>query len=237
MEILEVSLASNDISGSRLFYEDVLGLKIQVQSQSFVSITAGQTKLSFNYMHGIKPVYHFAFNVPCNHLDEILKYLQKSLEIMPASEDGRLIADFKSWNARSFYFNDNNGNILECIARYDLNNRSTQWNPGSFILNISEIGIVVQNVGEAQKLLQNGGIPLFSKGPQTPDFSVLGDDTGLIILKDIKHGWMPNNLTPKPFPTRVLISQAEKSFELTLTKGNLGLKKKKSNTSPSISSS
>lgn len=223
MEILEVSLASNDISGSKSFYEDLLGLKIQFQSQSSLSMIAGQTKLSFNHMPGIEPIYHFAFNVPGNHLNEILKYLQQNVEIMPASEDGGLIADFKSWNAKSFYFNDNNGNILECIARFDLNDRSTKWNSRSFILNISEIGIVVQNVREAQELLQNCGIPLFSKGPQTPDFSVLGDDNGLIILKDTKHGWMPSNLTPEPFPTRVLLSHAEKLFELTLSKETLEL--------------
>ena len=29
------------------------------------------------------------------------------------------IADFSSWNAKAFYFHDNNGNILELITHYD----------------------------------------------------------------------------------------------------------------------
>ena len=139
---------------------------------------------------------------------------------MPASANGELVADFKSWNAKAFYFNDNNGNILECIARLDLNN-SAEWNPATFILNISEIAFVVGNIPETERYLRKRGMPLFAKGPQTADFSVLGDEDGLIILKDQLSGWMPNNLAPRPFETRVLILEEGREFEVGFFDGEL----------------
>lgn len=217
MNILEISLLSNDISATKSFYKDLLGLKILKDDPDSVSFSAGQTTLTFNHIGGLDPVYHFAFNIPSNQLYQAMEYVQKRKDILPVSENGELIADFTGWNAKSFYFNDENGNILECIARFDLNNETQDWNPDSFILNISEIAFVVSDVPEAANMLHQRGIPLFPKGPQSSDFSVLGDNHGLIILKDIKGGWMPNNLTPHPFETKALIQQDHLKFTLTLT--------------------
>lgn len=158
MNILEVTLLSNDISGTKSFYTDFLGLKILKEGPESVSFSAGQTKLTFNHIGGIEPVYHFAFNIPPNQLNSALEYVQKGKEILPASANGELIADFKGWNAKSFYFNDENGNILECIARFDLNNETQDWNPNSFILNISEIGFVVPDVPEAENMLHRKSV-------------------------------------------------------------------------------
>ena len=225
MKILEVFLLSTDIPASTSFYTDVLGLPVLQESTSAVSFKAGETILHFNQGGNIKPVYHFAFNIPSNQLEPALEFLKTKTEVMPASGNGDLVADFKSWNAQSFYFNDNNGNILECIARFDLNNPATDWDPEAFILNVNEIAFVVTNIPETQKYLLENGIPLFSKGPQTADFSVLGDEEGLIILKDLKSGWMPNDLEPKPFETRVIIQEDQQAFKLNLSNESLRIEK------------
>lgn len=217
MNIREVSLLSNSIRETKIFYVQVLGLKIVSENPATITLQAGQTTLIFYQTDSIDPTYHFAFNIPGNQLDTVMEWLQERLEIMPASENGDLITDFKSWNAKSFYFNDNNGNILECIARFDLQNNTPVFNPQTFILNISEIGFVVTNVTDAEKLLQEKGIPPFSKGPQLPDFSVLGDDNGLVILTDMNRGWMPNHLDTKPFWSKAVIQQNTSWFELSLT--------------------
>ncbi len=219
MDILEVSLLSNDIESTRSFYKEVLKLPVSSHHSDSVSIIAGRTALIFNYVEGLEPVYHFAFNIPASQLNKVLSYLQARLEIIPASENGELIADFKSWNARSVYFNDNNGNILECVARFDLEEHASDLQTGSFILNISEIGVVTENVSEAENMLHGSGIPLYSKGPQQEDFSVLGDDNGLVILKDKNRGWMPNNLLPKPFDMTAILKQHDQLYQLTLNDG------------------
>lgn len=221
MEIQNVTLLSNNISETKAFYRNILGLKITKEDQSSVSLIAGETALTFIHMAGIQPVYHFAFNIPHNQLHEVLEYLQKSVEIMPVTDKGDLIANFKNWNAKSIYFNDNNGNILECIARFDLDNDQRAFDLHNFILNISEIGFVVKNVPEAQNMLHQMGIPLYDRGPQEVDFSVLGDDNGLIILKGIKSGWMPNNLPPHPYNVQTIIKYNEQKFFITLEDGEL----------------
>ena len=69
------------------------------------------------------------------------------------------IAQFENWNANAVYFYDNNGNILEFIARHDLqNNQFTPFNSES-ILNISEIGIVSEAPLElANQLIDKHGL-------------------------------------------------------------------------------
>jgi catechol 2,3-dioxygenase-like lactoylglutathione lyase family enzyme len=217
MNILEISLLSNDIAETKDFYNGLLGLKILNENSSSISFQAGASKLTFNHIYNSQPVYHFAFNIPANQLDRTLKYLQTKTEIIPVPDTRQIIMDFKSWNAKSFYFFDNNGNILECIARFDLPNHNPEWNRLSFILNISEMGFVVEKVPDAEKLLEHKGIPLFAKGPQYADFSVLGDDNGLIILTDMTRGWMPHHLSPNPFWTKISVLQNQTIFEVTLT--------------------
>lgn len=145
-----------------------------------------------------------------------MRHLQDRTRILPASPRGELIADFKSWNAQSVYFNDDNGNILECIARMDLHNGTSETAAGTFVLNVSEIGFVTDDVPQAQAMLQRSGIPLYSKGPQLNDFSVLGDDHGLLILKDTNDGWMPDNVVPHPFESAAVIRQAGQTFRIEL---------------------
>lgn len=221
MEILNVKLLSNNIPATITFYRQILGLKIIKEDQSSVSLLAGNSSLNFFHFEGVQPVYHFAFNIPHNQLNEVLEYLQNKLEIMPVTNKGDLIADFKNWNAKSIYFNDNNGNILECIARFDLDNDQPDFDLHTFILNISEIGFVVNNVPEAQNMLHQMGIPLYDRGPQEADFSVLGDDNGLIILKGIQSGWMPNNLAPHPYNVQTIIKKNEQKFFVRLEDGEL----------------
>jgi catechol 2,3-dioxygenase-like lactoylglutathione lyase family enzyme len=216
MDILEISLLSGNLETTAAFYRDVLGLSLISRTPANISFRAGQSKLIFSYVEDRKPVFHFAFNIPCNRLNSVVRHLQYRTEILPASPGGELVADFKSWNAKSVYFNDNNGNILECIARMDLHNESTRTDAAASLLNISEIAFVVEDVPEAQVILQQSGIPLYSKGPQLKDFSVLGDDNGLVILKDTKDGWMPNNAAPHAFESEAVVRQADQIFRIEL---------------------
>jgi hypothetical protein len=52
------------------------------------------------------------------------------------------IADFVNWRAKSVYFFDPAGNIIELIARFDLNNASSEKFSSEQFLSLSEIGLV-----------------------------------------------------------------------------------------------
>jgi hypothetical protein len=131
------------------------------------------------------------------------------------TEDNHVIADFTNWNAKSFYFLDNNGNILEFIARRGLNNEShTPFNSSS-IISISEFGLVTDNVADtAQKLRNNYGIPLFSRQPVLRNFAAVGDDNGLLILSTTGRNWYPTDITVQGFYNKIKLHEGEKTLEI-----------------------
>jgi catechol 2,3-dioxygenase-like lactoylglutathione lyase family enzyme len=206
MKILELELLSDDILKTEVFYNEVLGLKTINKKDSGISFNAGSTKLTFRSSINIKPVYHFAFDVPNNKLFEAFDWIEKKTEIMYVIPPDK-IADFYNWNAKSFYFYDNNGNILEFIARNDLDNASQKAFDGSSILSVSEIGLVSKNVvAQCDELFDKYGLIAYSKQPKLNKFIVLGTVTGLFILVEENRDWYPTDKKSKSFWTKIVFS-------------------------------
>lgn len=190
MQINRVELCTNDLRATIGFYSGILGLEITAQDDSNVSFNAGSSVLQFRHSEE-SCRYHFAFNIPCNQLQEALTWLSQKVNVIEVSP-GNKIADFSSWNAEAVYFYDNNGNILECIARHDLQNQSDQPFGPAALESISEIGLVVDDPESyAASLADQYGLPYFSKWKLAPDFVVLGDDHGLLIIVKKGRGWYP----------------------------------------------
>ena len=84
--------------------------------------TAGKSKLIFEETDiDVNPYYHFAFNIPSNKFEEAFEWMKQKVELLWLEDYKSYIADFVNWHAKSFYFLDPAGNILELIARFDLN--------------------------------------------------------------------------------------------------------------------
>jgi catechol 2,3-dioxygenase-like lactoylglutathione lyase family enzyme len=206
MNILQLELLSDDILKTEVFYNQVLGLETIYKDSSSISFNAGSTKLTFRSSINVKPVYHFAFDVPNNKLLEAFAWVEKKTEIMYVIPPDK-IADFYNWNAKSFYFYDNNGNILEFIARNDLDNASQKAFDGSSILSVSEIGLVSKNVViQCEELFDKYGLTAYSKQPKLNKFIVLGTVTGLFILVEENRDWYPTNKKSKSFWTKIVFS-------------------------------
>jgi catechol 2,3-dioxygenase-like lactoylglutathione lyase family enzyme len=206
MNILELELLSDDILKTEVFYNEVLGLETIHKDSSSVSFNAGSTKLTFRSSINVKPVYHFAFDVPNNKLLEAFAWIEKEAEIMYVIPPDK-IADFYNWNAKSFYFYDNNGNILEFIVRNDLDNASQKAFDGSSILSVSEIGLVSKNVVvQCDELFDKYGLTAYSKQPKLNKFIVLGTVTGLFILVEENRDWYPTDKKSKSFWTKIVFS-------------------------------
>ncbi len=85
-------------------------------------------------------------------LEEAEKWLSSKTSFIKYKNKN--VIDFDNWNAKSLYFLDSTGNVLEFIARFDLENKSDKRFDASEILEISEIALVTNNVKEmAAKLL------------------------------------------------------------------------------------
>lgn len=214
MNILELELLTDNINETETFYNNSIGLKTISKNNSSISFAAGATKLTFRASRNLNPVYHFAFDIPNNKLTEAFNRIEQETEILEVIPPDK-IADFYNWNAKSFYFYDNNGNILEFIARYDLDNASDKPFDGSSIRSVSEIGFVAKNVSDlSDEICKKYGLSIFSKQPKLNKFIVLGTDTGLFILVEEDRNWYPTDKKAKSFWTKVFFDTGGKINEI-----------------------
>lgn len=191
MQILEVSIQTDDLQKTEKFYSGVLGLQTKSKDQHSISFLAGRSTLSFINSHIKDPKYHLAFNIPSNKLDEAIGWISNKTDLINIAEN-EVIAHFENWNAKSIYFFDNKGNVLEFIVRFDLDNSSENPFDSDSILSINEIGVVTNEpLAFAETIIQDHGLEYFWRGPKREDFVAVGDDDGLIVIATPGRNWYP----------------------------------------------
>ncbi|MGL4582569.1 MAG: VOC family protein, partial [Flavobacterium sp.] len=116
MNILSINIQTNQLEKSKEFYTEVLELPIIELLEESVTVQAGDTILTLEETADKVNVYHFAFNIPSNQLQSALAWAKEHLTLIENIE-GNLVTTFETWKAQSIYFTDNNGNLLEFIAR------------------------------------------------------------------------------------------------------------------------
>ena len=214
MKLEQIQIQTNNIQETTAFYQDILGLSIIEKNSKWVTIQAGNSILKFIENSTFDSIYHFAFNIPENKLEEAIEWCKNKVGLI-AIEDQNVIANFEAWNANAIYFYDNNGNLLEFISRHDLENASTENFSSKSILNISEIGIVTENPLElGNQLIEKHALEFFSKNNNSEVFSALGDDEGLLIIVKPNRNWYPTQTPSQSNPTEIRIQNNENIFEL-----------------------
>jgi len=219
MRLQEVTLKTKELEKLAAFYRDVMELPVDLSNDRLI-IKAGYSTLIFEATTDIEnPFYHIAFNIPSNKLDEALEWTKERADIIWLEEYKNLIADFKSWNAKSFYFLDPAGNILELIARFDLKDLiDEKFSPKQF-RNVSEIGIVFPTqtfYADVEQLRTKFELNYFSKQPPLDHFKAIGDDEGLFVMVPQSRNWFSTNMPSGIFPICVRFFDHEKSHQLTL---------------------
>lgn len=206
MKINEIVLVTNSITDTIAFYTEVLQLEVTDQTETGVSFGAGSTVLSFREdLVTVGPVYHFAFNIPHNQLPAAMAWLSGRVELLPVSAESN-IAEFSNWRAQAVYFKDNNGNLLEFIARHDLDNgRDVAFGPAA-IECVSEIGIAVDSVPAfIEEVVKAHGFDIYAKQAPMEKFAALGDDHGLLIIAEAGRNWFPTAIAAGKYPVKVVV--------------------------------
>jgi catechol 2,3-dioxygenase-like lactoylglutathione lyase family enzyme len=208
MKIKELVLLTNDLKQTKDFYSGKLNLEVLSERTDSASFSVGSTTLAFRQSVVKKPVYHFAFNISNNKIEEALQWCEvKGFEILCYHNTIKLI-DFPNWNAKSIYFLDNNGNILEFIARFDLPTESNLPFNEKQILNVGEIGMVVDDVKAfCEEVMKKYRIPYYEKQKPAPDFSVMGDAEGLFIVVPEHRKWFPTGVVSRKFPVEAVLEE------------------------------
>ncbi|MBK7937117.1 MAG: glyoxalase [Lewinellaceae bacterium] len=190
MKIHSIKLETAHLSGVVDFYRSVLGLHTASVEPGTVHVQIGNSWLVFAENPGFRGIYHFAFNIPCNQIREGMAWLERSNIDLIANEKGEKQMDFANWHAEATYFFDPAGNIVELIARRDLQNESDRPFGHESLLEISEVGIVCPDVlAWSERAATEYGIFPFDKQKPSADFSALGRDTGLFIVVQEGRKW------------------------------------------------
>ncbi|GAB3949903.1 hypothetical protein GCM10028805_27020 [Spirosoma harenae] len=192
MKILELDLYSNDLEATRLFYVSRLGLPLLVHSAAQITVLVGHTRLTFRLVDQPVAPYHIAINVPSDSLDVLMYYYD--LDYLPTHTPEKTVAYFPDWQAKACYFYDTNGNLLEFIARTELNLNNPALTVPELFQGISEIGLTTQDVAYTSHEIQRRfRVNQFHKTTPKPDFNALGDDNGLFILAKEGRHWLFTN--------------------------------------------
>jgi len=216
MNIIEVTIQTDNLAETAKFYAEILELRLISHDQNSVSFAAGESILRFIQSDKSNPNYHFAFNIPKNKLDEAISWITEKVELIKNPENG-IVANFEGWNAKAIYFNDNNGNILEFIARFDLENSSEEPFSSTSILSISEIGMVTDSpMNLSDYIMDEYKLGVYEKGLKTEKFVTLGNPEGLFIIAATNRIWYPTAQPAKKSFSKVRISNNNKILELAV---------------------
>ena len=220
MLLKEITLKTKDISVLYNFYRDALQLQVKHPYTNRILIEAGRTTLIFETAdYDTDPLYHFAFNIPSNKIEEALQWLKNKVELIFIEDYKSYIAEFIGWHARSVYFSDPAGNILELIARSDLDDDPQEAFSSHQICNISEIGIVFpveEFDSKTNNLLREFQLNYFPKQPPMKHFRAIGDDDGLLIVVPEHRNWYPTNTPAGIFPLALKFENKGVEYKIEL---------------------
>lgn len=220
MQILELTLSTGNPEQQKLFYCEKLKfpeIKSPGESDGF-SFQSGFTKI--NFIPGNKEArYHFAFNVRPDQFENSISWLVNSgIELLDNEEKTGKIVDFPNWKAKSVYFFDPAGNIVELIARAAI---ARAGNAPKFsaqsIVGVSEIGIVTDDVPSIRNWIENvHHVKSFERQQNSDTFSAMGDDEGLLLIVPSNRKWFMGNFDGKHFPLAIFGKNGNENVKLLL---------------------
>ena len=200
MDIFELQLQTANLEETKQFYHTRLSMPLLSSDDNEIKLSAGISTLVFTRSTLGQPFYHFAFNIPPNKFEEAFEWASSTVSLIPVV-NGNPVADFRNWNAKAFYFFDNNSNIVEFIARFDLPDHSDKPFDGASVVSISEVGLVGNSAKVySEQLMADYGLSYFSRQAPADDFVALGDDKGLFIVVNSHRNWYPTQKKSEKHP-------------------------------------
>jgi len=200
--IAELQLQTRRIDKLHKFYGMVLGLPTQRDSRQ-LTITAGSTRIVFSSVDEGEPFYHFAFNIPENKLEAARQWQKQRTKLVRKGKSE--VVHFSKWNAHSVFFRDPAGNLLEYIARHDLDNSAKGVFSPADILYASEIGLVVDDVSKTVAAARTE-LHLDIYRDNSANFASIGDEHSLLVVVKRDRKWFPARQRPaKVFPLAATI--------------------------------
>ncbi|KML33490.1 VOC family protein [Rossellomorea marisflavi] len=217
MKIHQLELFIGNHEETVAFYRDIVGFTCTTNGDSSTDIEVGDGTLTVHKKAGVDCYYHFAFNIPVNLFESAKAFMAERVTL--AREDDEDEVFFKESMARSFYFLDPAGNIVEFIAREGVNpdSEAESFSP-SEVLGISEIGISSEEVYRCSQEVVAKGIPARNDRPlsngETLNFMGETGDGTFIIIGRAGRRWIFSDKPGLPAPTIVKTDRGTMMFHL-----------------------
>ena len=194
-----VTLQTNQLIGLKFFYQNILEIPVIDEGVGSFTMQIGRSTLTFK--ESLLPAaYHFAFNIPGNHMAEAKKWLQARVKLNREDNDDEVY--YKSFDADAIYFDDPAGNVVELIGR------RTKYGEGGFTINslldISEMSITTPYVPGVAEKLQEIGVTSRNNTKIKPDsLNFLGKDDTFVILVPPNRRWYFSNKVSETYPLEI----------------------------------
>ncbi|MBL4649445.1 MAG: hypothetical protein JKY03_06905 [Aureispira sp.] len=216
MNFEKITIYSSNLAAQKAFYTETLEFELLADKLYSFTLGIGKTALQFVEKQGATN-YHYAFNIPSNQGAEALAWLKERVETLDWK--GADLVDFSDWNAEAIYFYDKDDNIVEFIARKNLNIPNTAKFDASQVLEVSEMGAPTKDVqGVYDRLCQSFSIEKYS-GDLTR-FAAMGDEHGLFIVIDNQQKkWIPREDEAYFSSFEVRLKHQNDHFELKYENG------------------
>lgn len=218
MYIQRLILYTNALPEMKAFYGQTLGLHLVMDRRHAFAVQIGGTMVEF-HVNDDSCHYHFAINVPPGSIEAAHDWLAARTPILPRDADQ--IVDFPNWKARAVYFHDPAGNIVELIARDQLDFHPSGEFSKDHMAGVSEVGLPVRDmawvVGRVQSETEE---PVYWRGG--PDFVALGDVEGLLLfVPSGQWDWLPTGEIARAAPCQLWATSDNRRFMLMVDAGEL----------------
>lgn len=208
MEIKALKLYTNNIKEMKEFYVDTFGFPLLMENENSFRIRIGSSQLEFNSESVMDhPYYHFAFNIFANKFVEAKSWVKDRVELNV--RDGEDEADFSHLPAHALYFYDPAGNIVEFISRHSISEKGERPFSIESVVNISEIGLTVDDAINAGNQLIDIGINERNNQPLSSTYlNFMGEKSKgiFIILNQPGREWFFSDKISVIYPLEITTS-------------------------------
>lgn len=202
MHIETLTLPTRQLEAQRCFYTQALGLAPEHETPTSVTFRTGTTRLTWHKDDLHSGFSHLAWDIPSTQVEAAESWLGHRLKLLAAPGGQTRFPPGSNWNTTNLYFQDPDGNILEFVARHDLNGEAPLPFGAHSLLRISEVGVVVPDVGATvHHLGTDFGLFPFNGGSNT--FTALGSHEGMLIVVSEGRGWFPTGRPAVPAEFRL----------------------------------
>lgn len=207
MKIEHVAMYASNFDATRQFYITKFQFPLISEEHDRFTMKVGETTVTFiEAPLNEKPFYHFAFDIPANQFKEAKAWTKGKITLSKEQDEDDVY--FAGIDAKSIYFEDPAGNIVEFICRLSDAKQSTAPFTAFSLQKMSEMSIVVRDKIRAVPTFHN--VSIFERDHKeitAEGLTFMGEreDASYLLLVNEDRRWFFSDKIAKAFPVEILL--------------------------------